>query len=75
MPTPKQKRQLTNWQVLRQVERTFHSWESNRQPFPRDLGISPPSSSSLGSSRTNVGGLLTDVNGKSFPKVGQGSFA
>ena len=30
-----------------QVERRFHSREVNRQPLPLDLGISPPSSSSL----------------------------
>ena len=35
-----------------QVERRFHSHESNHQPLPWDLGISPPSSSSLRSSRT-----------------------
>ena len=35
-----------------QVERRYHSWDSNRQPLPWDLGISPPSSNSLGSSRT-----------------------
>jgi hypothetical protein len=34
------------------VERRFHNWESNYQPLPWDLGISPPSSSSLGSSQT-----------------------
>ena len=34
------------------VKRRFHSRESNRQPLPWNLGISPPSSSSLGSSRT-----------------------
>ena len=51
-PTPKPMRQLTTWQVFCQVERRFHSQESNRQPLPWDLGISPLSSSSLGSSRT-----------------------
>ena len=53
-PLPKHKRQLiTTWQVFCQVERRLHNWESNRQPLPWDLGISPPSSNSLGSSRTN----------------------
>ena len=52
-PTPKHIRQLTTWQVFCQVERRFHNRESNRQPLPWDLGISPPSSSSLGSSRTS----------------------
>jgi hypothetical protein len=42
----------TTWQVLRQVERRFHNWDSHRQPLFWDLGISPPSSSSLRSSRT-----------------------
>ena len=44
-----------NWppsKFLCQVERRFHSQESNRQPFPWDLGISPPSLISSGSSRT-----------------------
>ena len=35
-----------------QVERRFHARESNRQPLPQDMGISPASSSSLRSSRT-----------------------
>ena len=35
-----------------QVERKFHSQDSNRQPLPWNLGISPPSSNSLRSSRT-----------------------
>jgi hypothetical protein len=39
-------------------EGRFHSRESNRQPLLRDLGISPPLSSSLGSSWTN---LLEDM--------------
>ena len=34
-----------------QVERRFHNRESNRQPLPLDLGIFPPSSSSLRSSK------------------------
>ena len=37
---------------FRQVERRFHNRELNRQPLPRNLGISPPPSSSLGLSRT-----------------------
>ena len=37
---------------FRHVERRFHSQDSNRQPLPWDLGISPPSSDSLRSSRT-----------------------
>ena len=37
-----------------QVERRFHIRELNRQPLPRDLGISPPSSSSLGLSHTTL---------------------
>ena len=49
---PKHRRRLTTWQVFRQVERRFHSRDSNRQPLPWDLGISPPSSNSLRSSRT-----------------------
>ena len=36
-----------------QVERRFHNEESNRRPLPWDLGISPPSSNSLWSYRTN----------------------
>ena len=46
-----------NWpscKLFCQVERRFHSWESNRQPLPWDLDISPPSSSCLGSSRTKL---------------------
>ena len=31
---PKHRRQLTTWQVFRQVERRFHGWDSNRQPLP-----------------------------------------
>ena len=46
-PTPKHRRWLTTWQVICQVERRFHSRELNRQPRPRDSGISPPSSNSL----------------------------
>ena len=46
------KRQLTTWKVFRQVERRFHNQISIRQPLPWDLGMSPPSSSSLGPSRT-----------------------
>ena len=45
----KYRRQLVTWQVFYQVERRFHSWESNRQPLPWGLGISLSSSSSLGS--------------------------
>ena len=51
-PTPKHKRQLTTWQVFHQVERKFHIQDSNRQPLPRDLGISPPSFGSLRLSQT-----------------------
>ena len=51
-PVPKHRRQWTTWQIFCQVERRFHSHESNRQPLPWDLGISPPSSGSSGSSRT-----------------------
>ena len=54
MPAPKHMRQLTTWQVLCQVERRFHTRELNHQPLPWDLGVSPPSSNSLGSSRTNL---------------------
>ena len=49
---PKHMRHLTIWQVFRQVERRFHSRESNRQPLPWDLGIPTPSSGSLGLSWT-----------------------
>ena len=35
-----------------QVERRFHSWESNRRSLPWGLGSSPSSSSSLGLSWT-----------------------
>ena len=52
MSTPKHMGHMITWQVLCVVERRFHRQESNRQPLPRDLGISPPSSSSLGSSST-----------------------
>jgi hypothetical protein len=52
MPTPKHMRLLTR-QVFGQVERRFHSQESNRQPLPLDLSISPSSFSSLRSSRPN----------------------
>ena len=31
-PMPKHRRQFTTWQVFRQVERRFHSRDSNRQP-------------------------------------------
>ena len=48
----KHRRQLTTWQVFRQVERRFHSQDSNRQPLPWDLGIPLSSPSSLRSSRT-----------------------
>ena len=37
-PTPKHRRRLTTWQVFRQVERRFHSRDSNRQPLPWELG-------------------------------------
>ena len=50
MTAPKRRRQLTTWQVFCQVERRFHSRESNRRPLSWDLDISPPSSGSLGSS-------------------------
>ena len=39
---------------LYQVERRFHSRETNRQPIPWDLGISPPPSNTLGSSHTTI---------------------
>ena len=42
----------TTWQVIRQVERRFHSRDSNRQPLPWDLGIPLPSPGSLRSSWT-----------------------
>ena len=58
-PMPKHLRQLTTWQVFRQVERRIHTQESNRQPLPWDLGISPPSYGSLGSSRTVRGPFWT----------------
>jgi hypothetical protein len=45
-----------------QVKRRFHSWELDRQPFPWDLGISPPSSSSLGSSRIASGEVFEFLN-------------
>ena len=45
-------RQLTTWRIFGHVQRTFHNWESNCQPFPWDLGIPAPSSCSLGSSHT-----------------------
>ena len=51
-PAPKHMIRLTTWQIFRQVERRFHNQESIRWPLPWDLGISPPSSSSLRSSRT-----------------------
>ena len=51
---PKHTRQLTTWKVFYQVERIFRSWESKCQPLPWDVDISPPSSSSLGSSWTNL---------------------
>ena len=34
MPMPKHRRQLTTWQVFRQVKRRFHTWESNWQSLP-----------------------------------------
>ena len=52
MPMSKHMRQLTIKQVFYQEERTFHSQESNRQTLSWDLGISQPSSGSLGSSWT-----------------------
>ena len=54
-PTPKHRRQFTTWQVFRQVERRFHSRDSNRQPLPWDLGIPLPSPGSLRSSRIITG--------------------
>ena len=33
-PAPKHRRQFTTWQVFHQVERRFHSRDSNRQPLP-----------------------------------------
>ena len=51
-PAPKHRRQFTTWQVFRQVERRFHSRDSNHQPLPWDLGIPLPSPGSLRSSRT-----------------------
>jgi hypothetical protein len=62
MPTPKHKRQLTTCQVSCQVERIFYSLESNRQPLPWDLGISPSSSNSSRSSRTIHPSLLIREN-------------
>ena len=62
MPTPKHKRQSIIGQVLCQVHRRFHSRESNRQPLPWNLGISPPSSGTLGSSRTTVFSPSHDTN-------------
>ena len=53
MPVPKHGRQLTIWQVFRQVERIFRNRDSNWQPLLWDLGISPPSFGSLRSSRTS----------------------
>ena len=47
-----------------QVQRRFHSWELNRQPLPWDEGISPPSSSTLGLSRTSVFVLWTTLQSK-----------
>ena len=58
---PKHMRQLTTWQVLCQVERRFHSRESNRQPLPWYLGISPSSSNSLGPSWTKSNLFSTHV--------------
>jgi hypothetical protein len=49
MRAPKHMRQLTTQQVFCQVKRRFHSRALKRQPLPWDLGISPPSSCSLGS--------------------------
>jgi hypothetical protein len=51
MPAPKHVRQLTTWQVFRQVKRRFRKWKSNRKPLSQDLGISSPSSGGLRSSR------------------------
>ena len=48
----KHRRQLTTWQVFCQVERRFHSRDSNRQSLPWDLGIPLPSPGSLRPSRT-----------------------
>ena len=45
---PKHMRRLTTWKVLCEVEGRFHNRESNHQPLPWDLSISPPSSNSLG---------------------------
>ena len=60
MPSPKQRRQLTTWQVFYQVDMRFHSRESNHQPLPWELGICPPSSNNLGSSRTIHNNILWD---------------
>ena len=51
-PTPKHMRQLTTWQVLCQVEEI--SQPEIEPPLPRDLGVSPSSSISLRSSRTDL---------------------
>ena len=51
-PMSKHGRQFTTWQVFRQVERRLHSHDLNRRPLSWDLGISPPSSGSLWSSRS-----------------------
>ena len=52
MPSPKHIRHLTTWPTFCQAERMFHNRELNHQPLPSNLGISPPSSSSLGLSPT-----------------------
>jgi hypothetical protein len=64
MPTPKHMMQLTTWQVLCQVERRIYDRESNRQPLPWDLGISPPSSNNLGScwTKNTLNIMLSYVN-------------
>ena len=53
-PTCQRQSTWGNWppSIFGQVERRFHNRESNRQPLPWGLGISPPSSSRLMSSGT-----------------------
>ena len=80
MPAPKHRRQLTTWQGLCQVERRFHNQELNCQLLSWDLGISPPSSNNLGSSRTygikNLGSViqLSAYRGLGFGEVPSSTF-
>ena len=68
-PAPMHKVQLTIWQVFHQVERRFPNQELNRQPLLWDLGISPPSSGSLGSSRSNCKNILNNPCGVVRPNI------